>query len=337
MTTIDKNLVGSYWSNLDCSASDKNFYSFPPLRSRACKLIFGEFDASRRDWSVYWTVEKYLKGRIPFQDALSICCGFGEVERSMAKLGVADSITGIDIAPGAIKEATNRAGAEGLANIRYDVGDIGSIELGHEKYDLIWANGALHHIEKLEKVISSLYQALKPKGILVANEYIGPRYQQVGKRQAEIINAVKHLLPPELRSPISIPRDTSLKAKLKTTLKTKFKNRFFQDYLVGEDKNSFGKIWNNTPIEWFLNNDPSESIRGDEIVPILSETFDEIEVKAFHGPVLFYALDEKFFDNFDLGNSKHRKILEALFQLEDSLIEMGELKNENAHIVCWKS
>jgi ubiquinone/menaquinone biosynthesis C-methylase UbiE len=334
---VNRALVEEYWSKLDCSESDKNFYMFPPIKSRSCKLIFDEYDASREDWTVFWTAEKILKPRIPFESALSICCGFGSIERSLATLNIAERIEGIDIAPGAIAQAVERAREQGLDNITYRILDINEAELPQEEYDLVWANAALHHIENLEHAISTLYRALKPGGVLVAHEYIGPKYQQIKWRQAEIVNAVRHLLPHELRADFSDSNHKdSLGHKVKTRLKGIVQDRFFQDYLHGDDRQRFGKIWNGTPIEHFLQNDPSESIRGEEIIPILKSVFDEVEVRPFHGSILFYALDEIFYDNFDPANPKHRQTLELLFNIEDAMIAAGELQNENAHIICWK-
>ena len=141
--------VADYWSQSqhDYTDVEKNFYCFPPLRSRHCQLIFGEADASRPDWCEYWTVEKILKPYLPFQKCLSICCGFGEIERRLARMKVAARIVGTDIAPGAVAEAEKRGLAEGFTNLEYFVADLNQTSLPLEEYDLIWANGALHHIE----------------------------------------------------------------------------------------------------------------------------------------------------------------------------------------------
>lgn len=331
-------LTSKYWSEVDCSASDRNFYAFPPIVSRTMDLIFGERGATQRDNSFYWTAEKYLKDRIPFASALSICCGFGSAEREISQLGIAEKITGIDIAPGAIEEAIKRAGAQGLSNIDYQVVDLNSASFPPNFYSLVWSNGALHHIEKLESVLGNLYNSLKSGGVLVATEYIGPKYQQVGKRQGELVNAIRHLLPPELRSENvwAPPSPTTFSANVKKVIKTRLKDRFFQDYLADGDRYYFGKIWNNTPVEWFIENDPSESIRGNEIIPILQQAFDRVEVRPFHGSILFYALGTEFYERFDPANKKHQKLLNMLFDIEDTLIENGEVQNENAHIICWK-
>jgi 2-polyprenyl-3-methyl-5-hydroxy-6-metoxy-1,4-benzoquinol methylase len=180
--------VDEFWSEHDCSDSEKNFYCFPPIRSHSSKLIFNESDASRRDWCEYWTIEKYLKDKIPFENTLSICCGFGEVERTLSKLGVSKRITGIDIASGAIAEAQKRAKEEGITNIDYKVADLNDVKFNEGEYDLIWANGALHHIRELKIVIPMLYKSLKPGSYLISNEFVGPNYQRLSLRQQEIIN-----------------------------------------------------------------------------------------------------------------------------------------------------
>ena len=313
--------AAEFWSSIDCSASERNFYAFPPIRSRSCKLIFGQAD-SRADWCEYWTVEKYLKERVPFDSALSLCCGFGELERILARLNVFRQMIGLDIAPGAIEQAKSRARSDGFTNIDYKVCDINVEDLPAQAYDLIWANGALHHIRDLERVIPMLYRALKPNGILISNEYVGPRYQRIGERQQEVINAVVHLLPSPFREPLTSEKSWIERLKARA--------------LANERAGPFGQVWRHTPMSYFTDVDPSECVASDRIVPILTETFDSIDVRYFGGSILFYALGANFYNEFDLTNERHKKLLEMLFQIEDALVSAGEIPNDNAHIVCWK-
>jgi peptidoglycan/xylan/chitin deacetylase (PgdA/CDA1 family)/2-polyprenyl-3-methyl-5-hydroxy-6-metoxy-1,4-benzoquinol methylase len=303
----DRSLAADFWSKVDCSESDKNFYCFSPIRTRSSKLIFDEFDASKTDWCEYWTVQKYLKDQIPFEKCISVCCGTGQIERTLAKLNVAKKIIGIDIAQGAIEKAKQRARDENLNNIEYYVSDLNTESLKEDEYDIIWANGALHHIENLDSVIPMLYKSLKRGGFLISNEYVGPKYQQIPQRQQEIINAVKHIMPPELR----------LKSQI-------------------EKYDTFGQIWKHTPMKYFLETDPSECINSNNIIPLLRKYFEDVEVKYFDGSILFYLLDSTFYDNFDIKNQNHRRLLEMLFNIEDTLIETGEIARDNAHIICNK-
>jgi len=330
MSNDNRSIVEDYWSKVDCSASEKNFYCFPPLRTRACKLIFNEDAGQRRDWCEYWTVEKFLKEVIPVGKCLSICCGFGSVERTLAKLNVAKQFVGVDIAPGAIAQARERAKAEGYQNIEYRVANLNEDDLPAEEYEIIWANGALHHIRELDSVVGQLKRALKPGGFLVSNEYVGPDYQQVSVRQQEIINAVRHLLPADLRSPQCSSGHEGLRARLKQAFCRLFRPRQLREDMV------YAKLWEMPGVDYFLDSDPSECVKSSEIIPVLKSNFSDIDVRYFDGSILFYALDAAFYDNFDSQNPHHRKFLELLFALEDHFIAAGEIKRDNAHIICRK-
>jgi len=332
MGAYNTKAVEDYWSNFDCAESDKNFYAFPPIRSRSSKLIFNEFDASRKDWCEYWTVEKYLKDKIPFKKCLSICCGFGEIERNLVRLNLAEKMYGTDIAPGAIETAQKRAKEEGFTNIEYFVADINTMDFAAEEYDIIWANGALHHIKELDTVIPKLFHTLKKGGYLIANEYVGPNYQQLSLRQQEIINAVKHLLPEELARKTKFPQK-SKRPVLSKALR-KVDGKLFPEQPTKHT--TFDKIWEMKPVEHFLNYDPSEGVNSINIIPVLRKSFTDMEVKYFGGSILMYALDSKFYNNFDHKNTLHQKLLELVFQIEDNLIASGEIGSDNAHIICRK-
>jgi SAM-dependent methyltransferase len=302
------------------------------MRSRACQLIFGEEDHGRRDWCEYWTVEKYLKARIPFDKALSICCGFGHVERSLSRLHVANQIIGTDIAPEAIAKAAARAKEEGIENVHYYLSDLNREDLGIHAYDLIWANGALHHIKDLNFAISNIHRALKPDGYLIANEYVGPDYQQIGKRQEELVRAVLPLLPDQMKrhSRYRIDRsDRSFKNSVKNCVK-ELLNKI--DTWTGTDR----AIWYKPPIEYFLGTDPSECVHSSGIIPTLKQTFADVTVRYFNGSLLMYALGAEFYANYAPDNANHKKLLDLLFKIEDTLIDMGELTPDNAHIICHK-
>ena len=62
------------------------------------------------------------------------------------------------------------------------------------------------------------------------------------------------------------------------------------------DKNNsfyFGKIWDENSKRIKLD-DPSECVRSDEIIPILKNTFRDVDIRYYNGSILFYALYEKF-------------------------------------------
>ncbi|MBZ2170927.1 class I SAM-dependent methyltransferase [Nitratidesulfovibrio sp. SRB-5] len=326
---MKKNLAAIHWSKIDCSASERNFYCFPPIRARSSLKIFDEYDPLRKEWCEYWTAEKYLKGNIPFGKCLSICCGFGSVERTLARLGIANEFVGTDVAPGAIAEAQKRAHDENLLNISYVCEDLNTVTLPHNEYNIIWANGALHHIENLDKVIENLHNSLHRGGFLVANEYVGPNYQQIGRRQEEIINAVRHLLPDDLCNKETIHGLSVWKKGLRF-----IKNKVLK--LPKGEKAYFGKIFERHDLRFFEKTDPSECVNSINVIPTLKKYFSQVDVRYFDGSIAFYAFDEKFYANFDASNPDHMNLLNIIFDIEDRFIASGEIGRDNAHIICRK-
>lgn len=155
MKQKDSKKVANHWG-LKPPESVNNFYKFPPLRDYIFSCITGRDETTERDSLVKWTIKEYMGNKIPLENCLCLCCGFGEIERILAKNNVFRNCVGIDISEGAIAYAREKAKQEGYVNIEYKVADLNAAELGKNKFDLIYANGALHHISNLEFVISAI-------------------------------------------------------------------------------------------------------------------------------------------------------------------------------------
>jgi hypothetical protein len=91
----------------------------------------------------------------------------------------------------------------------------------------------------------------------------------------------------------------------------------------------------NKSLEWFANNDPSEGINSQNIIPILKNTFDEIDIREFGGTLLHF--NSAFYENFNYSNPEHRDFLEFAFDFETSLINSGIIKSDNVHVICRKN
>lgn len=374
MKTKDTNKVAHHWG-LRPPEKAKNFYNFPPLRDYIHYCITGKKEITEKDSLIMWTIDAYLGGKLPVDNCLSICCGFGKIERILANNGVFKKCTGIDLSEKAIEHARKQAISEGHENLDYNVIDLNTSDLGEGRYDLIYANGALHHISKLEFVINNIYKALKPGGVLICNEYIGPKHQKVPFRQREIINAVIHLIPHKYRLateqtfvPIFFrvplwrrllyeayklftfqaedsiteymannPDEVSTWPKHKVILMNIYKNfrKIFVSKKGPKKAFNFGKVWDEDSKRIKLN-DPSECVRGDEIIPIMKEIFDDVDAKDYNGSILFYALDRKFYDEYDPGNREDRMLLELLVDIDKTFIELNELSSDHAHIIARK-
>lgn len=195
----EKQKVATRWGE-SAPGSEVNFYNFGPVMDYMLQCVSDDPDAQAGDgWVEKWAIKEFLDDRIPLDNCLSLCCGFGFKDRRLARLGMFKHCTAIDISEGAIREARAAASGGGIDNIDYLVADVDTADFGEEKYDLVYASGALHHLSRLEHVIEQIHRCLKPGGILLSDEYIGPAYNDLSDRHREVVNAAIHLIPSRLR------------------------------------------------------------------------------------------------------------------------------------------
>lgn len=137
-----------------------------------------------------WFYQKYG----PFRQAASIGCGTGIVERSLLKdLHYDGRIVGFDISPRSLEQA--RANCAGYENVRFEVADLNTHVWPTSSYDVVFAHGALHHIEKLDWVLLQIARSLKPKGFLYVNDYVGPQRFQWSDVQLRLANELLAKVP----------------------------------------------------------------------------------------------------------------------------------------------
>jgi len=77
--------------------------------------------------------------------------------------GLEYEITGVDLSEDALKLRKNQQ--NDLDKII--VGDLRTVELGKDNYDVIYSSYVLEHIDGAEQVLDNFFQWLKPKGVLI--------------------------------------------------------------------------------------------------------------------------------------------------------------------------
>src|SRR5260370_12126257 len=124
------------------------------------------------DWLSY-IIAKYFQ--TPVERALSLGCGCGGLERHAISMGAVKAFDADDVYEGAIESARRSAKEDGLdAQINYAITDLNQLTTSPEAYDAIFASMSIHHIEALEMVFNEIRNGLKPSGLFIMNEYIGP-------------------------------------------------------------------------------------------------------------------------------------------------------------------
>ncbi|MBU4318328.1 MAG: methyltransferase domain-containing protein [Proteobacteria bacterium] len=110
---------------------------------------------------------------------LDFGCGPGRLTVPIARLvGDQGEVTAVDIQPGMLKLAREKAQAENLTNIRFIQTGINEGKLDRNRFDRALLVTVLGEIPNREEALTEIYFALKPGGILSITELIfDPHFQ----------------------------------------------------------------------------------------------------------------------------------------------------------------
>jgi SAM-dependent methyltransferase len=304
-TAVDKSAVGNYWSEAqrtqDPFSPEVYWLANPTVRRRySQKAARG---ASHESWYVY-CLRKYLGQRLPVERMLSIGCGAGGLEFDLARLNAFTNFDAWDLAAGSIEQAQRRAAEQRIAGLNFAVQDAETARIPRGAYDAVWFNMSLHHIGELERVLGNVATALKPDGFLFLNEYVGPDRFDFSEREKEIMSCVFRLLP----------------------------SRFRRSFAPSQRGQTIETASFPDPAD-VARADPSESIRSGDIIPCVQARFDIVEWNPCGGTLLQFLLGN-IMGNFREDDRASRPILQMLFDIEDTLIEAGEISSHFALIVA---
>ena len=254
------------------------------LRERHNRLVSGHPDRDCHQWFIEFARNFGLT--LPVSNCLTLGCGFGEMERGYSQYSFAAIHDGVDIADGAVETARETARIEGLNHIRYWSTNLNKAILPEAHYDVVLAHQSIHHIEQLEHLAAQILRTLKPGGLFMLNEYIGLNRLQVAPDQKEFGSGLLRLLPERyVREP-----DGTLRRHMKIST-----------------------------AEEVATHDPSEAVRSEDIVDVLSETLDLLERRDYGGNILHMGL-HNIVGNFATGDPRDEAWLRWLFDAEDRLL-----------------
>ena len=117
------------------------------------------------------------------------------------RLGAFAQITGVDIAPEQVERATTLAKEAGLDDaLSFHVADARqALREAEGRCDVVLALNSLHHFGHLEETMTLIARVLRPGGLLIMDEYVGPSRFQWAAAQMRAANALLAALPQQRR------------------------------------------------------------------------------------------------------------------------------------------
>jgi len=272
-------------SAFDPSAKQhSDWWLIPLIRERWNYLISGDPQINYKQFLVNDLLEDAKGLRL-----LSLGSGSGGHEMELAAHPGFHKITCIDIAQNRVDEAQREAEKRGLNNISFTCVDFNQYEFPKESFDLVLFNSSLHHFNRVEELLSGpVKKTLKPGGLLIINEYVGPTRLQFPRQQRLAINQALKLVPDKY------------KTRFKATL---VKKRFYGSGLLR-----------------MILADPSECIDSASILPALHAHYNIRIEKPYGGNILMSVLKD-ISHHFTSSDSGSKKVLKDLIQFEDMYLE----------------
>lgn len=234
----------------------------------------------------------------PVNRLLSLGCGGGNLERDLIALGAADHIDASDVSAGSIELARRLAAEQGLGErIHYWVADLNRDTLPESAYDAVVIKQALHHFENLEHVYRQIRGSLRPGGLFMFNEFVGPTRFQWTDLQLGHMNRLLGELPKAIRTALPV---------------VEIRRPLVCDMIAL---------------------DPSESVRSAELLPLLENEFEILELKPYGGTLLHILLSY-LLPVIDWNDPRHIELLRGLMVEEGRLLDAGEIPSDFAYVVA---
>ena len=185
----------AYWADLRSHAWDELWMNHPLVRERINRRVTGDPSL----WPIQW-LAGVVPDRVPFPQALNVGCGLGHLERSLVEHGLVTHVTGIDSSATAVEEARRSAETAGVGGrLEFVVADAWRYLRECDPFDAIFFHASLHHFDRLPELLGLVRRALKPRGILYVDEYVGPARDEWSWRHLLRWNLVYRRLPAAVR------------------------------------------------------------------------------------------------------------------------------------------
>jgi SAM-dependent methyltransferase len=172
-TTVNENSTiyysGQYWNDL------------PQVVAYMSEDLTGD----PAKWWVRDFQERFCSGPV-------VNCGNGWVERELVDKGIVTTVAAFDYSWDLLCEAARECGSRAIHYVRADAN---TVSFAPDSFDVVFNVAALRHVRHLDRLCRVLCEALKPSGVLVNFDYIGPHRNQYSRRHWRRITRVNRRLP----------------------------------------------------------------------------------------------------------------------------------------------
>ena len=240
----------------------------------------------------------------PVGQLLAIGSGMAYIEEWLVAQGFAQHVVVYESSSVAVEAARTRlieAGLESRIEIR--CGDVKSDALVSGSFDVVFVQAAIHHFYEIEEMFALMHRVLRPNGLLIYDEYIGPDHHLYEPAIMDIVDEINECLSDDLR----------------------------WDVLRKETRSFVQRA----TLEQMLAMDPSEGVHSSRILPLTYKYFDVIH-RGDYGGAIMRPFWIGVLPNFDFDDKRDSTIARLIILIEDLLTRYGVIPHIHTQVVGMK-
>jgi len=237
----------------------------------------------------------------PPENVLSIGAGMAYEEEWLIRTGYAKQVVAYERSSVAVKSARERFDKAGLGNqIELRCGDVMLDDLQPRSFDMVFVQAAIHHFYKIEEMFELFHKVLRPGGLLVYDEYVGPDHHLYEPEVMDILDEINDCLAPQYRNDV-------IRNEIRTAVPR-------------------------ATLESMLAMDPSEGVHASRILPLTYKWFD-VAYRGEYGGTVMRPFFVGILPNFDFTDPKDQTVARLIVLVENLLTRYGVIPNYHMRVV----
>jgi SAM-dependent methyltransferase len=233
---------------------------------------------------------------------LALGAGMAFTEEHLLRRNYAQRILAYELSGTAVEKARRRLADAGLSDrIELRSADVLEEGLPSGAFDAVFVQAAIHHFDRIEEMFALMHRVLRPGGLLVYDEYVGPDHHLYHAEVLAIMDEINACLAPQYR----------------------------WDALAHQTRT----IQPRPSLEWMLQQDPSEGVHASRILPLTYQWFDVVH-RADYGGTIMRPFFTGILPNFDFEDPKDQTVASLIVLIEQLLTRHGVIPHYHTSVVA---
>jgi ubiquinone/menaquinone biosynthesis C-methylase UbiE len=238
----------------------------------------------------------------PKRRMLALGSGLASMEEWFVKCGFVESCVAFEASQVAVDKARERIAEAGLSDrLEMRSGDVLQASLPDASFDVVLVQAAIHHFFQIEDMFLLMHRVLKPGGLLVFDEYVGPDHLLFDDKTLDLMDEIDMCLAPEYRHSVQT--------------------------------NSVRQGVSRPTLQNMLDMDPSEGVHASQILPLTYQYFDVVD-RADYGGTVMRPFFTGILGNFDFRNASDQTIGRLIVLIEDLLLRYGAIPHAHTRLAA---